>query len=456
MTDDAHPAAGADGSPEPPPDPWAAFAATPAPSTPEPEPSRPAAAPPVDPAEELRRPAWTPSSAGWGPAETAAYGWSAPAAPHTPRRDGHRRGIGAFVAGAVGLALVAGLVGGIGGYVLAERNDNESLNRPSASLGQAPSGTVERPPDSVAGIAASVLPTVVSIDVRASGRGGTGSGFVIDGQGYILTNNHVVEVAATSGRISVAFQDGTTAEAQIVGRSATYDLAVLKVEVDGLVVANLGNSDLVVVGDPVVAIGSPLGLEGTVTAGIVSATNRPVTAGGTDGDDRSYISALQTDAAINPGNSGGPLVDAAGAVIGINSAIATLGSGSEEATGSIGLGFSIPINQARRTAEQLIQTGRATYPIIGASLDAFYTGDGVRIADSTPGGQSGVTAGGPADQAGLVAGDVIVSIDGQRITSADELIVAIRSKAPGDTIEVRYQRGSEESATTVTLGEAEG
>ncbi len=308
--------------------------------------------------------------------------------PPKPPRSGP--GWPILLAGAAVIALVAGLVGG----ALGARLDDNPRNNGSVSLGTTPAGDLSRPADSVAGIAERVLPTVVSIEVRAGGTGGTGSGFVLSEDGYLLTNNHVVASAAGGGTITVTFNDGSSEEAEIVGRTVTYDLAVLKVDRTGLAVAELGNSASVVVGDSAIAVGSPLGLSGTVTSGIISAVDRPVTAGeGTSSSDVSYIAALQTDAAINPGNSGGPLVDANGRVIGVNSAIATLGAELGSQAGSIGLGFSIPINQARRTAEQLIQTGHASYPIVGASLDPSYTGDGVRIADNGINGGTGIVAG---------------------------------------------------------------
>ncbi len=361
-----------------------------------------------------------------------------------PRRTG-----GLVLAGIV-LALVAGLVGGLVGAWWANRDT--SLTEPGASLGSVPAGSLSRPPDSVAGIAQRVLPVVVSIDVRGSnGNGGTGSGFVVRADGYIVTNNHVVADAADGGTITVHFNDGSTADGRIVGRSPAYDLAVVKVSRTGLPIATLGDSDDVVVGDQCIAVGSPLGLAGTVTSGIISATHRPVTTGAASGSEPSYLSALQTDAAINPGNSGGPLVDGQGRVIGVNSAIATLGTSGSEQSGSIGLGFSIPVNQARRVAEQLIQRGYATYPVVGAGLDPTYDGVGVRIAR--------ITAGGGAEKAGLQVGDVVVSVDGKPVTAPEELIVAIRSKQPGDTIELGYRRGGTGSATstaTVTLGEQRG
>lgn len=357
-----------------------------------------------------------------------------------------RRRAWPLLLGVVALTLVAALLGGLAGAWYAGRDDAR-LTDSGASLGAVPTGSLSRPADSVAGIAQRVLPTVVSIDVSGGGGGGTGSGFVIRADGYVLTNNHVVADAAGGGDIRVQFNDGSTAAAQIVGRSPSYDLAVIKVDKAGLPVSTLGDSDAVVVGDTAIAIGSPLGLAGTVTSGIISAVNRPVTTGRDDGTERSFISALQTDAAINPGNSGGPLVDGRARVIGVNSAIATLSAGLGQ-SGSIGLGFSIPINQARRVAEELIRDGVATYPIIGANLDAQYSGDGVRLA--------AVVDGGPADQAGLAAGDVVTAIDGTAVAQADDLIVEIRRRAPGDSIELTYQRDGAEQQATVTLGSAEG
>ena len=229
-----------------------------------------------------------------------------------------------------------------------------------------------------------------------------------------------------------------------MGRDNSYDLAVLKIDVTSAPTLQLGNSDLAQVGDSVIAIGSPLGLSGTVTSGIISSKNRAVTTGNGSGES-SFINALQTDAAINPGNSGGPLVDSTGAVIGVNSAIATLGSSSQ--TGSIGLGFAIPINQAKKTAEQLIKTGFATYPIMGISVDTRFTGTGAQI--STDG--AGVTPAGPADKAGLKAGDIITTLDGIEINNSDELIVAIRSKSVGDKVKIKYTRNNISREATVTL-----
>ncbi|NTW42593.1 MAG: PDZ domain-containing protein, partial [Cellulomonadaceae bacterium] len=337
-------------------------------------------------------------------------------------------------------------VGGVVGTRLAEDRRPVSANLPVSSVDGQP---VEL--TGVAAIASAVLPSVVSIEVSGSTGEGTGSGFVLQSDGYVLTNNHVASAdVGENRRIVVVLADGSEEDAQVVGATSEYDLAVLKIERTGLVPLVLGDSDAVVVGDPVVAIGAPLGLEGTVTTGIVSALNRPVTAGSST--DTAFINAIQTDAAINPGNSGGPLVDAAGEVIGINSAIAQP-PGASTTTGSIGLGFAIPSNQARRTAEQLIETGTATYPVIGVLLDSRYTGEGVQVSVEAQDGQAPVTQGGPADDAGIVAGDIILAIDGRPVTDADELIVAIRAKAPGDAVTLTVRTGETERDVRVVLDE---
>jgi putative serine protease PepD len=304
--------------------------------------------------------------------------------------------------------------------------------------------TVERAPDSIAALAARVIPAVVSISVKGATISDTGSGFFLDSNGYVLTNNHVVAAAATSGTITVELSNGTKYGAKLIGRDSSYDLAVLKIDVAAAPTLQLGNSDQVQVGDAVIAIGSPLGLSGTVTSGIISSKNRAVTTGNGSGES-SFINAIQTDAAINPGNSGGPLVDATGAVIGVNSAIATLGTSSQ--SGSIGLGFAIPINQAKKTAEQLIKTGSATYPIMGISVDTRYTGTGALISSEGV----GITPAGPADKAGLKVGDVIFEFGGVNIGNSDELIVAIRSKNIGDKVKIKYTRNNITKEAIVTL-----
>jgi putative serine protease PepD len=340
------------------------------------------------------------------------------------------------------VALIAVLAGSVGGFLGVNAAGGDLFN--GAQLVSSTS-TIQRAPDSVAGIAQRVLPSVVSISTRSISGAGTGSGFVIDSSGYILTNNHVISKAAqTGGSIQVSLSDGTFYSARVIGRDASYDLAVLKITAPGLKALQFGDSDTIAVGDLVIAIGSPLGLTGTVTTGIISAKNRAVTAGESNSES-SFINALQTDAAINPGNSGGPLVDATGAVIGVNSAIASLGTTSQ--LGSIGLGFAIPINQARKTADQLIKNGVATYPVVGVSLNMNYTENGAQVSTSG----RGILPGSPAEKAGLRGGDVIIEIDGKEIYSPEELIVSVRAKNVGDRVTLGFLRDGVKKTVTLTL-----
>ncbi|MEU6016117.1 trypsin-like peptidase domain-containing protein [Streptomyces sp. NPDC047515] len=364
---------------------------------------------------------------------------------------------GSLLIGAVLLALVAGGIGGgIGSYI--ERNGGLT----QVELPQAGRNAGGRAPDSVAGIAASALPSVVTLHVSGAAESGTGTGFVLDNRGHILTNNHVVAPAGSSGEITVTFSGGETAHAEVVGKDSGYDLAVVKVTgVLGLKPLPLGNSDNVQVGDPVVAIGAPFDLSNTVTSGIISAKDRPITAGGEkgDGSDISYVDALQTDAPINPGNSGGPLVDTAAHVIGINSAIRAADNGSSTEggqAGSIGLGFAIPINQGKRVAEELINTGKATHPVIGVTLDMKYTGDGAKVGTKGAAGKSAVAPDGPGAKAGIKPGDVITAVDGQRVHSGEELIVKIRAHRPGDRLDLTLTRGGKDLSISLTLGSATG
>ena len=340
---------------------------------------------------------------------------------------------------AITMALIAGVVGSIAGRTTANIDSKTNLVTTKS--------VIERKPDSIAGIAARVSPSVVSIDVRSENSGGTGSGFFLDNLGYILTNNHVISSAAiNNSKITVKLANGKNYNAKLIGRDVAYDLAVIKIAVTDAPALQLGDSDEVQVGDGVIAIGSPLGLTGTVTSGIISAKNRPVTSGGGTSES-SFINAIQTDAAINPGNSGGPLVDLSGAVIGINSAIATTGYGYGGQGGSIGLGFAIPINQARKTADQLIKNGSSTYPIMGVSLDTRYSGNGAKI--STEAGS--VTPGGPAERAGIEPGDVIIEIDGKAVGTSDEAIVNVRSHSVGDSIKVKFKRDGVTKEVTLKL-----
>ncbi|MBO9553378.1 trypsin-like peptidase domain-containing protein [Cellulomonas sp.] len=393
------------------------------------------------------------SGAAHDPYATAphAQGHHVPGTPPVVVRRRRRTLSVAWVVPLVALALVAGVVGGVLGSRIDPGTHLADAGLPVAAAGSG-AQDVDRAPESVAGIASKVLPSVVSIQVDGPSGTGTGSGFVLRQDGYIVTNNHVVADAAEAATsMTVTFSDGSEKAATIVGRTSEYDLAVVKVEVDGLTPLLLGDSDTVVVGDPVVAIGAPLGLAGTVTTGIVSALNRPVSAG--DDQDTAFINAIQTDAAINPGNSGGPLVDAAGAVIGINSAIAQPPGSLNEVGGSIGLGFAIPSNQVRRTAEQLIETGHATYPVIGVLLDQRYEGEGVAVAAADRDGTPAITPDGPADRAGIHRGDIILAIDGRPVTDPDELIVAIRARTPGETVVLHVRTGSDERDVRVRLDE---
>ena len=296
-------------------------------------------------------------------------------------------------------------------------------------------------------IASLVTPTVVSISVTAAAGSGTGSGSIYRSSAsgsFIITNNHVVEDAVTGGTIRVEFTNGDQVVATIVGRDPMYDIAVLSIKTGNLPTIAIGDSSKVSVGDPVLAIGSPLGLASTVTSGIISALNRPVTAG-SEGSE-SYVNAIQTDAAINPGNSGGALVDAQGRIIGVNSAIATLSSGG--VSGSIGLGFSIPINEAKRVIEEIIATGKSTRPLLGVEIDRTFTGIGARIQALVPDGA--------AEKAGIPVRSIIRSIDGVRIPNGEAAIVKIRSYAPGTTITVVVDLPNSGGSKSfkVTLGSA--
>ncbi|MBL3667140.1 trypsin-like peptidase domain-containing protein [Streptomyces sp. M2CJ-2] len=362
----------------------------------------------------------------------------------------------------IGLMLVVALaVGGVGGIVGAHLERNGGVG--AVELPQAGEEPAGREPGSIAGIAAQALPSVVTLHVSGAASAGTGTGFVLDDRGHILTNDHVVQPAGSDGEITVTFHSGDTAKATLVGRDSGYDLAVVKVKgVSGLDPLPLGNSDNVRVGDPVIAIGAPFDLAGTVTAGIISARERPITAGGGrgDGSDVSYVDALQTDAPINPGNSGGPLLDAQARVIGINSAIRSAGSGGDEGesgqAGSIGLGFAIPVNQGKRVAEELINTGKATHPVIGITLDMDYAGDGARVGTRGSDGGPPVSTGGPGAKAGIKAGDVITKVDGRRVHSGEELIVKTRAHRPGDRLELTLERDGEEREVSLVLGSSDG
>jgi putative serine protease PepD len=354
-------------------------------------------------------------------------------------------------------ALVVGGAAGYGGSRLASQTETAPQSSvapplPSATLAPSVPASPYTPPPgqpNTVGVAKAVLPSTVMIQVGSGTGGGTGSGFVLDQQGRIMTNNHVVS-AGDSARIRVVFADGTRKTAELVGRSPSYDLAVIQVAPDRrLTPIRIGDSAATEVGESVIAVGSPLGLPGTVTAGIVSAKNRPVVVNNSANADAAsaYINAIQTDAPINPGNSGGPLIDSQARVIGVNSAILTLGA-TREQSGSIGLGFAIPINQAMNIGQQLIRRGKATYPVIGANVSNNESEDGVQL--------SGVDVSGPAADAGLQVGDVVTSIDGQRVGTMQELIVNIRTRRPGERVTLGYRRGGVDRQAVVILGGKEG
>ncbi|KRE93557.1 hypothetical protein ASG76_14000 [Nocardioides sp. Soil774] len=348
------------------------------------------------------------------------------------------------------LALVVGVLGGLAGGALqdqlaSERGTNDNGLQGVQTRSAAP---LEADNGSVSAVAEALLPSTVQILAEFDGRaaGATGSGFVLDRQGHVVTNNHVVASAAEGdGPIVVIDEAGERHEATVVGRSAVYDLAVLSIDgAESLEPAALGASQVLRVGDPVVAFGAPLGLSQTVTSGIVSALNRPVTTSGESDDESSYINAVQTDAAINPGNSGGPLVNLAGEVVGVNSAIATTGGASGE-SGNIGVGFAIPIEQVRTTVDQILRTGKAEYPVIGAQVrtGGEPDADGATITEVMPDT--------PAARAGLEQDDVITSVDDQPVTDGIALIVAIRTHLPGETVEMSVLRGGEERVVKVEL-----
>jgi putative serine protease PepD len=286
--------------------------------------------------------------------------------------------------------------------------------------------------------------------VTTSQEQGTGSGVVIRKDGYILTNNHVVNGATGNGDISVVLTDGTREPASIVGTDASDDLAVIKIAANSdLTAAEFASSSKLIVGQTVVAVGAPLGLSDTVTAGIVSNLARPVTTGDASGNTQAIFNAIQTDAAINPGNSGGPLVNLNGAVVGINSAIATDAALGGSSSGNIGIGFAIPSDEAARIAGELIANGKATHASLGVSVQD-QNASGTTTAGALV---TNVTAGGAADKAGIKTGDVITELDGQQIDSASALVAAVRSHAPGSEVSLTYVRNGKSTTVNVTLGE---
>ena len=342
--------------------------------------------------------------------------------------------------GVVGLvaAVVLGLLGGALGLSVASLADRGPLERSPAAAG------VDREPElsgpeTIAGVVRATLPSVVSVVVDAGAESGSGSGFVLRDDGYLVTNNHVIDAAVVNdGTVEVVLSTGQRLSAEIIGRNVSYDIAVLRVDDKSL--APLPPSEsAAAVGDSVLVMGAPLGYDFTVTTGIVSSIDRPVTVG--EADEASYISAIQTDAPINPGNSGGPVVDGKGRFIGMASSMATLARGS--GAGSIGLGFAIPTRAVVRIAEEIIATGSSRTPIMGVTLDTSFGGPGALIDTVTPDG--------PAQAAGLRPGDVILALAGRAVANADELVVAIRDRLPGEEVDVEARRGDRAFDTVVVL-----
>jgi S1-C subfamily serine protease len=366
-----------------------------------------------------------------------------------PERRAGRLRIG--VAGLVAGALIGG---GAGAGVAGLLDPPASSSSTSAS---AQNVTIKNPETATTATAAAAkaAPSVVTIYVSSGSNSGSGSGVVLTDDGYILTNNHVVTLeGAGTGTVQVRSADGTLYDAKVVGTDASSDLAVVKIDASGLTPATFANSDKVQVGDIAVAIGAPLGLSNTVTDGIVSATGRAVETGSSQ-DDSTVLDAIQTDAAINPGNSGGALVNGAGEVIGINSAIATVASGGiggQSQSGNIGVGFAIPSNTAQRIAKELMAKGKATRAFLGVSTRTAAddqnsgVGDGAEIVSVQPG-----TA---AADAGLKAGDIVTAVGDRPVTTSTELTAAVRSKAPGSKVALKVKRGNDTTTVDVTLGSA--
>ncbi len=362
-----------------------------------------------------------------------------------PQPPQQRSRAGAFTVGALTIAMVSAGIGG--GVALMAKPDNhpgggtQITAAPSVPAASLPAGSVEQ-------VAAKVVPSVVKLETDMGRASEEGSGVILSTDGLILTNNHVVE-AAKNGDTTVTFADGRTTKFTVVGTDPSSDIAVVKADgVSGLTPITIGSSADLKVGQDVVAIGSPLGLEGTVTTGIISALNRPVAAGGDIRNQNTVLDAIQTDAAINPGNSGGALVNMNGELVGVNSAIATHGGDSADAqSGSIGLGFAIPIDQAKRIADELIQSGNASHASLGVQVGNDTSDHGAKIVE--------VTSGGAAAAAGLPSGVVVTKVDDRVIGSADALVAAVRSKAPGDKVTLTYLDQSGKPQTVqVTLGKA--
>jgi putative serine protease PepD len=381
-------------------------------------------------------------------------------APSTAPAPGRKRTSAALLA----LALVVG--GAAGGGVATAFDDNggggTTISGTPLASGSVPSSSSKTVTGTPEAAAATISPSVVTVEVTGQTTSSfgasqavsdTGSGIIYRSSGYIVTNNHVISAAVGGGSIHVTLNNGKTVAATLVGRDTSTDLAGIKVDGQSdLVAATFAASNDLKVGQAVLAIGAPLGLSNTVTQGIVSTLHRPVRTGETGSADPAAVNdAVQTDAAINPGNSGGALVNLAGAVVGINSSIASLGTDSSGTqSGNIGVGFAIPSETVTKVADQLIATGKAVHAQIGVNAgDAASTTDGAPGLGATI---AAVTAGSPAQKAGLRVGDIVIKVGDRRVTDSDSLIVAIRSNDPGKTVTVTYTRGGATKTASVVLG----
>ena len=374
--------------------------------------------------------------------------------PPADARPRGRSGRAKFAAAVVATSLLVGGAAGVGGAAAWDAWQPDESSGSTATT-RTTSQVVDTPDraaadGTVAQVAQEVLPSVVKIDVSNGQESGSGSGIVLSSDGQILTNNHVVEVAGDSGSISVSFNDGSSAPAKILGTDPLTDTAVIQAEgVDGLTPATIGKSSDLQVGEGVVAIGSPFGLESTVTSGIVSALDRPVDVGSDGEGNSTTYPAIQTDAAINPGNSGGPLVDLDGNLVGINSSIRTSSSSASEQGGSIGLGFAIPIDEVRPIVEQMINGETPTHARLGISVSDIANQSGAEVTEGAA--IQDVTNGSTADSAGLQQGDVITKVDDKLIAGADSLVATIRSYRPGDEVTVTFERDGDTQTARLEL-----
>lgn len=421
---------------------------------------------------ETTKPVLDPTVQWFGPEPGAPYGPPpAPPAPpsgsaFTKPRDGgrpRRR----FVDMALSAVVAAVVAAGTTAAVVANDNANSTSSATSTTSrgGNAPAGTGSGPVTQTAGstvnwtpVAEAVEPSVVAISVSSRVGGAEGSGVILDTAGRVLTNDHVVSGVGRSGELTVTLSDGRSYPATVVGTDPSTDLAVIIMKnADKLTPATLGDSDAVKVGSPVMAVGNPLGLAGTVTTGIVSALDRPVTTtndtarASASGDGGVVVTnAIQTDAAVNPGNSGGALVDATGRVIGIPSSIASLGAqGPGSAAGSIGLGFSIPINEAKSIADQLIAGGTAEHPFLGVSLKDGAVKEGAATRNAAV--VAAVSPGTPAAAAGLRVGDAVTAVDGERTNGSESLVAQVRERSVGSKVELTVVRDGQAEQVSVTL-----